>query len=404
MVREAMLSPKKENLIATYNKILSYRCLNPSLYCISFDSVRHSLKDDEIAIETFSFPNAEGALEYIAFTVRNNYEAPHLCTLFYENELNDELEDHELFFNGTNVASLLLKSFREELHGVKKLFFTPSGKLRQIPIEYCNVASKQMLSEKYEFYRLSSSAIIPHRNDSRRPYKSYIMYGGIDFDHLPDFDEIYDGGSVNCKLGYLEDSYRAAVEIHRFLQTAGLKGSLYTNEDASESEFKKEAWGNKQIFFIETHGATDPRQEKTPYPNALLFAGASYVMEGGIVPDGNEDGLLTTKEIEKTDMSGVDLAVISACKSALGDVDSIGASGLLSSFKKVGVNTLIMTTDDVVDYTSGEVWKVFFTNLIKGMSKRESLLDAIKNLRTMRDGFYSSPKYWTPYIMIDGLD
>ena len=76
----------------------------------------------------------------------------------------------------------------------------------------------------------------------------------------------------------------------------------------------------------------------------------------------------------------------------------------MRSFKTAGVNSLVMTTDDVVDYVSGEVWKSFFRNLLQGKSKRESLLNAIKDVRSSHGGFYSSPIYWTPFILIDGIE
>ena len=201
----------------------------------------------------------------------------------------------------------------------------------------------------------------------------------------------------------MHDSYHAALYVHQFLTKEGLQGSLVANEDATEQSFKSLP-KSKEIFFIETHGVVGPHHAKINFPNALMFAGSSYVMEGGIVPEGNEDGLLTVEEIVTMDLSSIDLAVISACKSALGDVDWKGVNGLMRSFKTAGVHSLVMTTDDVVDYVSGEVWKSFFRNLMQGKSKRESLLNAIKDISLSHCVFYSSPKYWTPFILIDGID
>lgn len=184
----------------------------------------------------------------------------------------------------------------------------------------------------------------------------------------------------------------------------GLHGVLLANDESTESSFKSFPWQNTQIFFIETHGIADPRKGNCPYPNALMLAGASYLMAGGIVPEGKEDGLLTVEEIASQDMSNVDLAVIFAYKPALGETGDQGVNGLMRAFKTAGVKSLVMTTDDVVDYVCSEVWKVFFRNIINGMSLRESLLDALKQFQIIHDGFYSLPKYWTPFILIDGID
>lgn len=403
LVKHAVDYPTRTNIIDAYNNIVRYRSFDKDVLHLHFDIIRQSLNDDEIAIELFALLRDNEKVDYIAFTVRNQYEVPHICNLFNEDALNCELEKGETIFKDTKVASLLLEPLRKELIGVKKIYFTPAGKLHLFAIEYCNVEDGMMLGEKYEFNRLTSSAMLTHRMDKREGYSTYVMYGGIDFDVLPNYKERYKGEQKKCKIGYLHDSYHAALYVHQFLTKEGLQGSLVANEDATEQSFKSLP-KSKDIFFIETHGVVGPHYAKINFPNALMFAGSSYVMEGGIVPEGNEDGLLTVEEIATMDLSSIDLAVISACKSALGDVDWKGVNGLMRSFKTAGVHSLVMTTDDVVDYVSGEVWKSFFRNLMQGKSKRESLLNAIKDISLSHCVFYSSPKYWTPFILIDGID
>ena len=367
-----------------------------------YEVAKLSLQDNEILIKTHCSIGSSGQVEYFAHTVKKGYMAPHTFHLFKESDLENELKKGEALYTGTAVTQLLLKPLQNELEGVKRIFLKPSGELRQFAIEYCNVGNCQMLAEKYEFYRLSSSEVLTHRESIHKPYTSYTIFGGIDFDKLPDFEEKYQEGASKCRYGYLQDSYEAAMDIHYYLTRKGLQGKLYANEVATEASLKQQSGQNVQMFFIETHGVSTANKGNHDYPNALMLAGASYVLEGGVVPVGYEDGLLTTDEIAKLDLSHVDLAIISACKSALGDLEE--KDGLLNAFKAAGVHSLVVTTDDVVDYVSGEVWKVFFRNIIEGKSKREALLDAIKHVRTIHDGFYCSPKFWTPFILIDGLD
>lgn len=392
-----------EEIISAYNKVIDKRIFCLHTLAPSFENVRQFLQDDEIAIESFFLPDANGCMKYMAFSVRNDYDAPHICELFNEDELNRELETEDALFKNTKVTSLLLVPLREELMGVKRIFFTPSGKLHLFAIEYCNVEGGVMLAEKYQFYRLTSTGIIAHRNDVQGHYNNYAIWGGIDYDAPPEFEEKYERKPTNYQMGYLQDSYLAALEIYHFLNEKGLRGIMYTNEKASEQSFKELPKHNIQLFLIETHGVVSPKVENR-YPNALMLAGSSYVMDSGIIPCGYEDGLLTDEEIATLDLSTIDMAVVSACKSALGDIDWKGVNGLMRGFKTAGVKSLVMTTDDVVDYVSGEVWKSFFCNLIGGMSKRVSLLEAIKHVKTIHEGFYQSPKFWTPFILVDGID
>ena len=397
-------NPTEKEVILAYNQIVIGRAFGQFEDQNLFESVRRSLHDEEIAIETFEMTKNDGIKEYALFAVRNNYDAPKFIELFKEDDLCDEIGKGERVFKDTVVANMLLKPLLNELNTVKTIYFTPVGILHSFPIEYCNTEDEVMLAEKYEFYRLTSSAILTQRKAEYEIYQTYAIYGGIDFDALPAFEEKYDESLPKNKFGFLRDSYLAAVDIHHFLTEKGLKSSLYDNDQATEKSFMDIPLQNIQVFLIETHGVSVPGNIETDGPDALMLSGASYVMEGGIVPEGYEDGLMTTSEISMINLSGIELAVISACKSALGSVSWKGVGGLLHAFKTAGVKSLVMTTDDVVDYVSGMIWRFFFKNLIDGMGKREALLNAIKEARTTHDGFYASPKYWTPFILIDGIN
>lgn len=404
------LSPKGIDSITTTFEVndSDYMMLRHPLkrldFNLSFEAIRQTLNDDEIVIESFLHETAEGEKIYAAYTFRSNYDTPHIYELFSEDELTHEMGKGDAMFTATKVASMLLESLTNELTGVKKVFFIPAGKLHLFAIEYCNVENGTMLAEKYQFYRLTSSAVIANRKSKQEQYHSYAIFGGIDYDLFPDFEECYEGPPQKCQSGYLQDSYYAAIETNTFLSNKGLDGHLYANEAATESSFKALSDKNIQLLLIETHGVNKPGFDDTVTPNSLMLAGSSYILEGGIVPQGYNDGLLTIDEISELNLSSIDLAAISACRSAISNLDRNGVNGLIRAFKKAGVNSLVMTTDDVVDYVAGEVWKSFFRNIINGMNKRESLLNAIKNIRTIDNGFYSSPEYWAPFILIDGLD
>ena len=55
-----------------------------------------------------------------------------------------------------------------------------------------------------------------------------------------------------------------------------------------------------------------------------------------------DDGILTAKEICNLNFQNVNLVVLSACKSGLGEVSRDGVYGLLRVFKNVGVKCFVM--------------------------------------------------------------
>ena len=101
-------------------------------------------------------------------------------------------------------------------------------------------------------------------------------------------------------------------------------------------------------------------------------------------------------------MRGLDLVVLSACETALGDVNSEGVCGLQRGFKKAGANTILMSLDKVDDEATKILMVEFYKNLMAGKSKHQSLKDAQHYLRQVENGKYDDPKYWASFIMLDG--
>lgn len=113
---------------------------------------------------------------------------------------------------------------------------------------------------------------------------------------------------------------------------------------------------------------------------------------------------LASKEISQLDLIGVDLIVLFACESALGDIYDGGVYGLQRGFKKAGANTILMSLGKVDDEATRILMVEFYRNLMNGKPKLQSLKDAQHNLRKVGNGKYDSPKYWASFIMLDGLN
>lgn len=108
--------------------------------------------------------------------------------------------------------------------------------------------------------------------------------------------------------------------------------------------------------------------------------------------------------ISRLEFKGLNLVVLSACQSGLGDVSKEGVIGLQRGFKKAGANTILMSLDKVDDEATKILMVEFYRNLMSGKTKHQSLKDAQKHLRQVENGKYDKPKYWTSIIMLDGLN
>ena len=97
-----------------------------------------------------------------------------------------------------------------------------------------------------------------------------------------------------------------------------------------------------------------------------------------------------------------DLAVLSACETALGKLGGDGVFGLQRGFKNAGVMSLLMSLRNVSDASTAQLMVSFYRYLLEGKTKREALVKAQEELR-QQPGF-SDPKYWAAFILLDALE
>ena len=128
-------------------------------------------------------------------------------------------------------------------------------------------------------------------------------------------------------------------------------------------------------------------------------------MEGEKLPENVEDGILTAKEIADVDLRGLDLVVLSACQTGLGDISQgEGVFGLQRGFKKAGAKSILMSLWEVDDKATQLFMVQFYRNMLSGKTKRQSLTESQNYLRKYENGKYDDPKYWAAFILLDGLD
>ena len=122
----------------------------------------------------------------------------------------------------------------------------------------------------------------------------------------------------------------------------------------------------------------------------LAFAGANL---------GDGTGIITASDIAKMNFRHCNLAVLSACETALGQIGSDGVFGLQRGFKNAGVHTLLMSLRKVSDAATTELMIQFYRSLLSGQTPNQALRTAQQYLR--KNG-YDKPEYWASFIVLDG--
>jgi CHAT domain-containing protein len=105
------------------------------------------------------------------------------------------------------------------------------------------------------------------------------------------------------------------------------------------------------------------------------------------------------KHFAACDLSGVDLIVLSACETGLGEIQgSEGVFGLQRAFKLAGAKSLILSLWKVPDSETSELMTLFYKYYLSGLTANEALKKAQNEIRKR---FPDDPYYWAAFFVVD---
>jgi CHAT domain-containing protein len=181
-------------------------------------------------------------------------------------------------------------------------------------------------------------------------------------------------------------------------------------DQATEAAVRKEAPQHRWLHFA-THGffapkelrsalAPDPKRAKSGAVPGLLdregVAGFHPLLLSGLVlaganrpPEpGQDDGILTALEVAELDLRHVELAVLSACETGLGEVaGGEGVLGLQRAFQAAGARSTVTSLWQVPDQATRALMERFYAGLWdrkRPLGKLEALRQA--QLWLLREG------------------
>lgn len=329
----------------------------------------------------------------------------------------------------------IIKHFPSTRNG--RVFFSADGELNNIGIEYYSFKKEGIISDLFPVYRLSSTReIIPDEQNSSS--RTAGLYGGALYDlrfkqrqrmldslktrtprnvdrsvlTLPKADDAYSG------LKPLPQSLVEVEAIDSIMRYAGLSVDIQTGTYASEDYFKSFS-SEEQYLHLATHGFYVKASELDRHPyyaglfgsslesisldpmlrTGLYLSGANQSLMG--VSGSYEDGILTAKEISLMDLRNVELVVLSACETGLGENGTDGAYGLQRAFKKAGVHSIVMTLRKIDDSSAAFFMRALYENrYLLGLSLHDAFYSAIRSLREWEQA-RGAAQDWNSIILLD---
>lgn len=158
--------------------------------------------------------------------------------------------------------------------------------------------------------------------------------------------------------------------------------------DASREQLRDTDLSKFAILHFATHGFLDPAHPEN-----------SGLMLSTVDRDGQkQNGFLGLQDIYGL-RAPVDLVVLSACRTALGqDVRGEGLIGLTRGFMYAGASSVLASLWKVDDEATAELMQLFYGNLLqRGMTPAEALRAAQNSMRQQPQ--WRSPYYWAAFTL-----
>ncbi len=332
------------------------------------------------------------------------------------------------------LYTMIFAPLETNLHEGKNIFVSPDGQLNLLPFEILPTPDGKYVIEKYRISYLSSGrdlirfqkvekqsdwALVMADPDFNTHQKGLSGRDNKSYHDSEDVVSFIDGrtrGVNECltePFSPLPKTRKESQSITRTLKKkAKLKISSYYGADAREKILKEISQAPK-VLHLSTHGYfckdldfTSNRLLENPLlRSGLAMAGANRLKDEGeeeLRREG-EDGILTAYEVSGLNLTGTELATLSACETGVGEIKTgEGVFSLRRAFQSAGARSVLMSLWKVPDEETTELMDQFYKNWLEGgMTKQEALRQSsLKILNSLRERYgVAHPFLWGGFAL-----
>lgn len=369
--------------------------------------VQAAMDNKDVCVE-FVKANLDPMKHYIALILRKDWDAPKCVIIGSESNLRTKMMKGEDIYKTIDLGKFIWSNvvLCAGLERKNHVYFSPDGLLYQCGIEYLPLSQiNNPINDMYTLFRVSNTKQLCYkRGDAGKA--EIALFGGLIYNNI-------NGGNKNeSSVPYLPSTLKEVNNIKELATDMNWKTLLYTGLNGNKKSFMELSGKSIDIIHIATHAFYNrlitSHKETSNIDKPLSIESQIMLRSGLYFSNNNSEGtnhsqycVVTSNEIEKMDLNSTDFVVLSACKTASGDILSDGVFGLQRGFKKAGVGALLISLWSVDDDATEILMEQFYKNLFMGKTKHQSLQSAQYYLKKQFDGKYESPKYWAPFILLD---
>lgn len=308
------------------------------------------------------------------------------------------------------IKEQLWKPLESHLEGVETVIVSPDGPISKFPLAALPGSSKAYLIEEQVITSIAVPSLLPELLASRgdAEAESLLLMGDVNYGGSAGIAQWRDAQVEADVRGWLRyffsplEGVRPEMEdIKSFFAKAFPDGEedMFTESDASENMFRMEAPKHRWVH-LATHGFFKPdiandiagsdsqrplsadASSTSDYTAVLnhegLKSGLALAGANEANRDGEDDGILSAMEVSSMDLSGVEMTMLSACQTGLGNsMSGEGVAGLQRALQMAGVRSTVTTLWSVDDTAARLLAARFYRNLWEHkMSKAAAMREA----------------------------
>lgn len=390
----------------------------------NWQEIEQRLDDHEVAIEITDLKDE-------LLFLKHGYSAPHSVEIdsLLADEITRTLRDDPLAINNLYDEKGPLKKLwilmAPELQDIKTIYISGNFKYSQLNFSAIPIGDGKILSDKFDVHQMLSTTSIKNSSEEQAKIKTAAIFGGIDYDagqlNYPTTNNepwnLVRGIPDSLRNGFrsLPNSKLEVAAIDSILASKHIQLRRLEGKQATEDAVHQLDGRAPDLLHISTHGfmlaplysdrtVTNEHNDTVRFitilsQSGLLFAGANKAWKGQVHYD-SYDGILTSSELMKLNLSGCRLAVLSACRGALGEDRNLTGMpfGVAYALKDAGVGQVMCSLWSISDLATYVYMKYFYSHLMENKTPFEALKHTIQDMK--KDG-YKSPYYWASFILIE---
>ena len=402
------------------------------------ERVQQAIPEDAALIEWFRYrpfnPKAKGqeprwgTARYVAYVLKREGQAVAVDlgeAAPIERTLSDllvALRDPDSSLVGELAHEIdlqLMQPLRPHLGDAHQILLSPDGMLNLLPFGVLADEQGRYLAERLPITYLTSGRDLLRTSSTAPSRQAPIVMADPDFgllDKTATAPASENRRSTDRAAGAMKFNPLpgTAAEAQALKGILGLKDEQVLMESNATETALKQVKGPR-ILHIATHGffledqpldlesqaghlqgqdrLQAPKGENPLLRSGLALAGANRLRSG------EDDGVLTALEVAGLDLAGTELAILSACETAVGTVrNGEGVYGLRRALVLAGVRTQIASLWKVDDAATKDLMIDYYRRLQAGAGRSQALREA--QLTMLRDPARAHPYYWASFIAI----